>query len=141
MNGWRRWWGLGLVAAALALSAWLPLDTPPPAAGMIRIEAADFLKGEAAEAGDPADLPWEARALPDLWRTHRPHDSGFGWYRAGFDLDALPEAPWAVHIAYASSAVALRVNGSEIGREAIFDALHLTSRAARRICSRCRRHC
>jgi len=117
---------LGLALAALLLAG-LPAPAPPEVQS---ITTAAFLKSDAADPGGQAGQPWERRDLPDLWRRHRPNDAGFGWYTAGFDIAHQPDTPWAVLVDHANSAMALRVNGLEVGREAPFDAVHVAARAS-----------
>lgn len=116
-----------LLLAALAWRTGTPVHTP---AEVIQIKKAQFLKSDGPQPPPAAGLPWEERSLPDFWRTHRASDSGFGWYRAGFDVLHQPDTPWSVFVPFANSALAVRVNGVEIGREPAFDASHISARAS-----------
>jgi len=121
-----------LVLAALAGAAWPGLVVQPPAqdAALMHLDQAAFATGDANPPDDSAALPWELRTLPDLWRIRGPADAGFGWYRAEFNMAQQPDTPWALHIPWANSALAVRLNGTELARETAFDAVNLTARAS-----------
>ncbi len=123
-----------LVLAALllagALLAWLALLPGEPPPEVTRLTRASFIKSPAHMPPDAEGQPWEARSLPDFWRQHRPGDAGLGWYRLEFDVQYQPDTPWAAHVSFANSALALRLNGVEVARESAFDAAHLGARAS-----------
>ncbi|MBX3455236.1 ATP-binding protein [Ferrovibrio sp.] len=121
-----------LVAGCLALLAWFSLAPQPLPAEVIRIDRAAFVKATNAEIPEhaTANQPWENRSLPDFWRMHRPNEAGFGWYRVEFDVLYQPDTPWAAFVSFANSALALRLNGVELSREAAFDAVHLAARTS-----------
>jgi len=121
---------LALFAALLLLLAWSGLHPQVLPPEVIRIDEAAFLKSAAPEPPEEANHPWEKRSLPDFWRQHRPNEAGFGWYRADFTVIYQPDTPWAAFISHANSALALRLNGIELFREAAFDAVHIAARAS-----------
>jgi signal transduction histidine kinase len=121
-----------VLAALLAAAVWagLAAQQQAPSAPFMRLEQAAFVTGDANPPDDSAALPWELRTLPDLWRIRGPADAGFGWYRAEFNVPQRPDTPWALHIPWANSALAVRLNGAELARETAFDAVSLPARAS-----------
>lgn len=85
---------------------------------------------EGATAATEATTLWEDRTLPDAWNQRRMNDRGLGLYRLHFTLAQPPTEPWAVHVAFAQSAMALVLNGHALLREPAFDALHLVARTS-----------
>jgi signal transduction histidine kinase len=101
--------------------------------GVRVLRQATFVKTVRHDGDDAATervVPWQPRALPDLWRMHDEADSGYGWYRASFDLDALPRKPWAIYVDFAQSSFSVRLNGTEIATDIDFDAPTLKPRSS-----------
>lgn len=121
-------WRTALLLAATLLA--LPAARTEHAMDVSDVREAAFLKSDAPAPDDGSAQPWETRRLPDLWRTHGPSDAGFGWYRVAFDARHQPDTPWALRVAWANSALAVRLNGSDVWREPAFDAVHLAARAS-----------
>jgi signal transduction histidine kinase len=117
-------WALGLVLSGGALAE-------PPAAAMVApVNEAVFLKSDSTTPPSTEAQLWEQRTLPDLWRTHRPSEAGFGWYRLGFEVTQAIDEPWALRASWVNSALAVWLNGAEVWRDPSFDAAHLTPRAS-----------
>lgn len=114
---------------AWAASAQTQVAPGPANTGLLLITQASFYRADNDGPTSTAQ-PREQRALPDLWRQHRPGDVGYGFYQAQFALDAQPLQPWAVHVSFANSAISLRINGVELLREAAFDADHVSAGAS-----------
>jgi len=109
-------------------------DIEPSADGVRILLRAAFVKtirGEGIGGEDAVGtVPWQSRTLPDLWRTHGEADSGYGWYRLPFELDAAPDAPWAIYIDFAQSSYSIRLNGAEVATDVDFNAPVLRPRAS-----------
>ncbi|HEY4959052.1 MAG TPA: hypothetical protein VII31_14675, partial [Caldimonas sp.] len=108
----KRWRGAALLVALLASAALVGAQDGVPsggddvAGGAVRIlnESAFVKTVRGDENGDaPGErvAPWQARALPDLWRMHAKGDSGYGWYRLTFELAEVPSIPWAMYVDFA----------------------------------------
>jgi len=130
-----RWfaWLVACVVAAGGEAASAPREGA--SADDVRVlRTATFVKtirGEGLETPDAKGVaPWQTRSLPDLWRTHGEGDSGYGWYRLHFDLDAVPAIPWAIYIDFAQSSYSIRLNGTELATDVDFDAPVLRPRAS-----------
>jgi signal transduction histidine kinase len=63
----------------------------------------------------PADLRGERVTLPDSWRTHRPVQSGFGWYRFTLPAGLDPETEWGVYVSDLDITAVVYVDGVRVG--------------------------
>ncbi|MBC5783494.1 hypothetical protein H8N03_11110 [Ramlibacter sp. USB13] len=103
-----------LLAALGAAAAMVQLAQPPVDAHSIEITQALFLKSDAREP-PPAGAGWVLRALPDNWNRSNPGQSGYGWYRAEFELPSAPAETWAAFLPTVATTHQLLVNGVTVG--------------------------
>jgi hypothetical protein len=95
----------------LALCAGCALE---PSGGITIRRAA--MVADAAPSPPPAsDARWQDVTLPDRWPRARRSEGRLAWYRASFELDAMPDALWAVGLPLVVQNAAVRVNGEPVG--------------------------
>ncbi|MDB5859712.1 MAG: hypothetical protein JWQ76_3401 [Ramlibacter sp.] len=81
---------------------------------MIELTEMRFIKSDdPAPPGERA--PWVRRTLPDNWHQSNPGESGFGWYRAAFELEQVPVESWAAYLPSVATTHHLFLNGVDIG--------------------------
>lgn len=114
MSGLLRRLLLTLVLVFGVGSALLQLMRQDVPGGVIEIGQAAFLKSD-APLPPPADASWLLRQLPDNWNRTNPGQSGFGWYRASFDLQEAPAHAWAALLPSVGSTHHLFINGVDVG--------------------------
>jgi signal transduction histidine kinase len=103
------------LVVGLALAAALLLFTTPQAPhGLVRVSQMAFLKSDAPAPPGP-DAAWVARSLPDNWLRTNPGQSGYGWYKATFDLPEVPLEAWAAYLPTVATTHRLLVNGVDVG--------------------------
>ncbi|HWY24027.1 MAG TPA: 7TM diverse intracellular signaling domain-containing protein, partial [Nevskia sp.] len=105
-----------LLACALLLAAAARAD-----GGVLQIRSALFLPGESATPPLAQTPGWQSRKLPDDWSFSQPGQGGVGWYRAGFELAAVPDRLWAVYVPRLRMNAAVYVNGRFVGDGGRFD--------------------
>ncbi len=129
-----RWCAPFVLAVVVGCVVSVPERAPDsPADPVLHLDRARFVTGTPGDsAGDDpaASPPWQARALPDLWRSHGEGDFGYGWYRLEFALDAVPKAAWGIYLEFAHSSFEVRLNGSPIAAAADFDAVTLAPQSS-----------
>lgn len=101
----------GLFAALCCLSGWAQAVLLAPDQTLLITQMA-FVKSDAAE---PPQTGWQVQALPDSWRTSRPGESGYGWYRVNLSLAQQPTATLGLMISLVGTTYAVYVNGVEVG--------------------------
>jgi len=100
--------GLALAAALLLFT------TPREPRGLVHITEMAFVKSD-APSPPGVEAAWVQRSLPDNWRRSNPGQSGYGWYRARFDLPEVPSATWAAYLPTVATTHRLIVNGVDVG--------------------------
>ena len=105
---------LAVLLALLAVAALLLLTRPPQAEGVLTLTEARFVKSDSPQPPEPSDA-WLPRALPDNWNRSNPGQSGYGWYRAEFDLPQAPTEAWAAYLPTVATTHRLFINGTELG--------------------------
>ncbi|HEX7889240.1 MAG TPA: ATP-binding protein [Ramlibacter sp.] len=103
-----------LVLVLGGAAALLQLGAPPAEAHLVDITQAAFLKSDAPQP-PAADAPWTVRSLPDNWNRSNPGQSGYGWYRAVFELPQAPTEAWAAYLPTVATTHQLVINGVTVG--------------------------
>ena len=100
--------GLALTAALLLFTA------PRQPRGLVHITEMAFVKSD-SPAPPGVGGEWVPRSLPDNWRRSNPGQSGYGWYRAHFDLPEVPAGTWAGYLPTVATTHRLMINGVDVG--------------------------
>ena len=128
-----------IVGALAAVDLFEPFGAAarPGADGVLVLRQATFVKtvrhDEGQAGAEERVLPWQPRSLPDLWHVQGETDSGYGWYRATFDLDTIPREPWAIYVDFAQSSFSIRLNDTDVATDVDFDAPALKPRSSQPI--------
>lgn len=110
------------VALAICLFGFLGLfarSSVQAANPVLQLTSAEFVLSDAPEP-PPDSAPWQPQMLLDDWRASRAGTHGYGWYRLRFELAAVPDQLFAVHMPVLQTVGALYVNGVEVGRSGTF---------------------
>jgi signal transduction histidine kinase len=101
----RRWGACWLLVLLAMVPAWACAQVQEPT------QATMLSAPERTPPG--ADRPWQAVALPDLWRKSRPQAAPVAtWYRLAFDVREVPARAWAVSFPYLYDGGEIWLNGA-----------------------------
>jgi signal transduction histidine kinase len=114
VNGLLRRLLLTLVLVFGVGAALLQLTQREAPGGVVEISQAGFIKSD-APVPPPASADWLPRPLPDNWNRTNPGQSGFGWYRATFNLPEAPVQAWAALLPSVATTHQLFINGVDVG--------------------------
>lgn len=114
MNRLLRRLSLTLVIGLALAAALLLFTTPTEPRGLVHVTQMSFVKSD-APAPPGADAAWVSRSLPDNWLRTNPGQSGYGWYKATFDLAQVPQETWAAYLPTVATTHRLLVNGVDVG--------------------------
>lgn len=104
---------LALVLGFAVNAALLWFMQDAPSGQSLELTQVHFIKSDdPAPPGDGA--PWVLRTLPDNWFRSNPGQSGYGWYRASFDLEQAPVESWAAYLPTVATTHHLFVNGVDV---------------------------
>ncbi|MBK6336256.1 MAG: response regulator [Betaproteobacteria bacterium] len=102
-----------LAAAGLAAA----LNAPAAAnadAGLQTLNRGEFILSPASDP-PPAAASWQSVTLPDVWKSSRPGQSGFGWYRFAWEMPVVPRQTYAIYLATTRVPTRVFVNDAYVG--------------------------
>ncbi|MBC7380103.1 MAG: hypothetical protein H7346_22060 [Burkholderiaceae bacterium] len=102
-----------LVIACGGAAATPQFQEQPPAAQLVTITSAEFIKSD--EAAPPRNARWTPVSLPDNWTVTHPGESGYGWYVATFNVPQAPADAWAAYLPTVSTTYQMYLNGVDVG--------------------------
>lgn len=116
-----RWSAVAGMVAALVGGLIHLHRAPAPGPPVRTLDRARFVAVPGPQPPADGAPGWQATTLPDDWIRGRPGVEE-GWYAATFDLAAVPDELWAIHLPTLSMNAAVFLNGRLLGSGGRFEA-------------------